>query len=153
MKTSQEEIISAVLDIERSASARFNDGDVTGYLDIYRDDVTYVDPMTKGVLHNKKTVKAYFDDFYLGIKIDRVEWLNEQAIVNETGNTVILTYNQQNHIRSKKDGKLHQIPLWNCTEIYRLTDGQWRIAHANWSFAQHPALLVSLQKLFAQLGY
>ncbi len=150
MSTTQEQITRTVLNIEKAASERFNDGDITGYLEIYRDDVTYVDPMTAGILPDKAAVKAYFDEFYLGIKIDKAEWSNVRTVVNETGNTVILTYNQQNHIRSKKDGELHQVPLWNCTEIYRLTDGQWKIAHANWSFAKHPAVLISLQTLFAE---
>ena len=153
MSTTHQQIIQTILGIEKAASARFNDGDVTGYLTIYRDDVTYVDPMTAGILSDKAAVKAYFDEFYLGIKIDQAEWSNVQTVVNETGDTVILTYNQQNHIRSKIDGELHRVPLWNCTEIYRLTDGQWKIAHANWSFAQHPAMLTSLQTLFADLGY
>lgn len=153
MNITHEEITRTILDIEKVASARFNEGDVSGYLDIYRDDVTYVDPMTSGIISTKPSVKAYFDKFYLRVKIENTEWSNVQVIINETANIAVLTYNQQNHIRSKKDGSLHRVPLWNCTEIYRLTEDRWKIAHANWSFAQHPALLASLHTLFTELGY
>ena len=30
---------------------------------------------------------------------------------------------------------------WNCTEVYRLIGGDWRIVHSHWSFAQHPAIM------------
>jgi hypothetical protein len=30
---------------------------------------------------------------------------------------------------------------WNSTEVYRLSDGEWRIVHSHWSFAQHPAIM------------
>jgi hypothetical protein len=30
---------------------------------------------------------------------------------------------------------------WNCTEVYRLRDGRWRIVHSHWSFVQHPAIM------------
>lgn len=153
MELMHKQITSTILEIERAASDRFNKGDITGYLDIYRDDITYVDPMTAGVLVDKNTVRHYFEKSYLGIEIEQAEWSNVQVVINESANTAILTYNQQNHIRSKNDGKLHQIPLWNCSEVYRLTDGQWKIAHANWSFAQHPVLLDSLKTLFTDLGY
>ena len=153
MEHLHKQIIRTILEIERAASERFNKGDVSGYLDIYHDDVTYVDPMTPSVLTDKNVVRAYFDKSYLGVQIEKAEWSNINVVVNESANTAILTYNQQNHIRSKNDDELHQIPLWNCTEVYRLTDGQWKIAHANWSFAQHPVLLNSLNTLFTQLGY
>lgn len=101
--------------------------------------------MTTGITSGKHKVKAYFDESYMGVKIEKSEWLNVQIIINDTSDMAILTYNQQNHIRSKKDGNLHQVPLWNCTEIYRYSDKKWKIAHANWSFSQHPAILSSIK--------
>lgn len=29
-----------------------------------------------------------------------------------------------------------QLRAWNATEAYRLIDGEWRIVHSNWAFAQ-----------------
>jgi hypothetical protein len=41
-----DKIAQAVLDIERFANERWNNGDCTGYLDAYADDITYFDPAT-----------------------------------------------------------------------------------------------------------
>lgn len=148
-----EKITELILNKEQAASQRWNNGDCTGYLETYRDDITFADPTNPRILNGKEEVKAYFDATYLGIKIEKAEWSNVHVAVGDSGDMAILTYNQQNYIRSKKDGELHKVPLWSCTEVYRLTDGEWKIAHANWSFAQHPVLLKSLQELFIALGY
>lgn len=34
--------------------------------------------------------------------------------------------------------------ITETTQIYRLIDGQWRVAHVNWSFIRHPAVMQGL---------
>ncbi len=145
-------IIQMIWERERAASQRYSDGDNTGYLEIYRDDMTYADPFCPRILNGKAEATAYFGTVPK-IRIEKAEWSNEHLSLNESGDMAILTYNQQNYIRGKNDGILHTMPLWHCVEIYRLTDGEWKIAHANWSLAQHPAVMKSFQALFAQMGY
>lgn len=133
-------IAKAILEIEKAINARWNHGDCTGFLEAYREDVTYFDPLTDRCLIGRQAVKAHFDKYFTGAKVVRSDLFDPKVVVNDTGDTAILTYNLQNYLAGK-DGELQAIPLWNCTEIYRLADGKWNIAHNHWSFARHPAVI------------
>jgi len=146
-------ISQLILEKEAMANERFKQGDYMGFLELHRDDVTYVNPMTPGILSGKINIRRYFEKSFPLITIEKSTWTNVNLVINDEKNLVILTYNQQNYIRSKVDGTLYKVPLWNCTNIYRLTDGEWKIAHNTWSIAQDPALILGLQELFAKLGY
>lgn len=148
-----ESVSEQILSQEKIASDCWNKGDGSGFLELYRDDVTFADVFNTRILYGKAEVEAYFKASLRGVVIEKAEWSNERVAVDDAGDTAILTYNQQNYIRSKKDGRLHKVPLWHCVEVYRLTCGEWKIAHANWSLAQHPAVMESFQHLFSDLGY
>ena len=134
------DIVKTILEIEKSINARWNNGDCTGFLEAYREDVTYFDPLTERCLIGRQAVKEHFDKYFTGAIVVSSEQFEPKVIVNDTGDMAILTYNLQNHLAGK-DGQLQPIPLWNCTEVYRLTNGKWNIAHNHWSFARHPRVI------------
>jgi uncharacterized protein (TIGR02246 family) len=133
-------ITDTVLAIQNAINARWNNGDCTGFLEAYRDDVTYFDPLTDRCLIGRQAVKEHFDKYFSGKPVVRSEQFNPMVVVNDAGDIAILTYNLQNYLAGK-NGELQPIPLWSCTQIYRFADGKWNIAHNHWSFARHPAVI------------
>ena len=133
-------IEKTVLEIETAINARWNSGDYTGFLEAYCEDVTYFDPLTERCLVGRQAVKEHFSKYFSGAIVVRSDRFDPKVVVNDSGDTAILTYNLQNYLKGT-DGKLEAIPLWNCTEVYRLANGKWNIAHNHWSFARHPGVI------------
>jgi uncharacterized protein (TIGR02246 family) len=120
-------ITNAILKIENAINARWNNGDCTGFLEAYREDVTYFDPLTDRCLIGRHAVKEHFDKYFTGAPVVRSEQFNPTVVVNDVGDIAILTYNLQNYLAGK-NGELQPIPLWSCTQVYRLADGKWNIS-------------------------
>ena len=136
MSPDKSKITETVLEIENAINARWNNGDCTGFLEAYREDVTYFDPLTDRCLMGRQAVKEHFT----GTPVVRSEQFNPKVVVNDAGDIAILTYNLHNFLAGE-NGELQPIPLWSCTQVYCLADGKWNIAHNHWSFARHPAVI------------
>jgi len=135
-----DKITEAILAIEDAINVRWNNGDYMGFIQAYGEDVTYFDPLTERCLVGRQAVKEHFGKYFTGAIVVRRELFDPRVMVNDSGDTAILTYNLQNYLAGK-DGELQPIPLWNCTQVYRLADGKWNIAHNHWSFARHPGVI------------
>ena len=101
MNGNAKEIAATLLAIEREINERWNKGDVDGALDVYSDDVTYFDPMTETRLEGRKTVEAYFRQFFEGkLNILRNDFLHPQVIASEAGDMAVVTYSMRsiNHV-------------------------------------------------------
>ena len=86
-------ITETVLAIEHAINARWNDGDCTGFLETYREDVTYFDPLTERCLVGRQAVKEHFDKYFTGTPVVRSEQFNPKVVVNDAGDIAIRTYN------------------------------------------------------------
>ena len=133
-------ITETFLSIERSANDRWNKGDCTGYFEIYRDDITYFDSATEKLPVGRSAVESHIRALYKNPNIIRSEYLNPEVAISDDGNLAVLGYNLRNFIAEDAGGE-KLLTHWNCTEIYRLHDGQWRIAHSHWSFVRNPAII------------
>lgn len=144
MNSDVRKITETILTLERSINERWNKGDVDGALEIYSEDITYFDPLTERRLEGRKTVEAYFRQFFEGkLHILRNEYLNPQVIVSDSGDLAVVSYNLVNFVADGNGGEKPGTP-WNSTQVYRLLDGKWRIVHSNWSFTRHPAAMQGL---------
>ena len=144
MNGNAKEIAATLLAIEREINERWNKGDVDGALDVYSDDVTYFDPMTETRLEGRKTVEAYFRQFFEGkLNILRNDFLHPQVIASEAGDMAVVTYNLVNYVSDGQGGEKLGSP-WNATMGYRKIDERWRAVHVNWSFTRHPAAMQGL---------
>jgi ketosteroid isomerase-like protein len=139
MNTDVSPIAETLLHIERSANERWNRGDCTGYFEIYSPEITYFDPATEKLLVGRTAVEAHIRGIYKNPNIVRSDYRNPEVAVSGDGNLAVLGYNLQNFVADTGGEKL--LANWNCTEIYRLSGGAWRIIHSHWSFAQHPAIM------------
>ena len=136
-------ITQAILDIERSINGRWNNGDCSGYIETYSEDVTYFDPATEKLLVGRKAVEDHIRRLYKNPNIVRSEYLNPQVSVSDGGDLAVLSYNLRNFVADEAGGE-KLLTHWNSTEVYRLIGDEWRIVHSHWSFAQHPAIMQNL---------
>jgi len=140
MKPDINKIKETILGIERSINERWNKGDCYGYLDIYSDDMTYLDPMTGNLLVGRKAVVEHLLKIYKNPNIVRSEYLNPEVAVSDAGDLAVLSYNMRNFVADENGGeKLSR--EWNSTEVYRLIDDKWRIVNSHWSVTNHPAII------------
>ncbi|MGE3408258.1 MAG: nuclear transport factor 2 family protein, partial [Pirellulales bacterium] len=98
-------ITATILEIENAINARWNSGDCTGFLEAYREDVTYFDPLTDRCLIGRMAVKDHFDKYFTGAPVVRSEQFDPKVVVNDAGDVAILTYNLQNHLEAAKQLK------------------------------------------------
>lgn len=144
MSANVAKITETILALEKGINDRWNKGDVDGALEVYSEDVTYFDPMTEARLEGRKAVEAYFRQFFEGkLNILRNEFSDQQVIVSAGGDLAVLTYSMRNIVSDEQGGEKQGTP-WNSTQVYRLIDGQWRVAHVNWSITRHPAVLKAM---------
>jgi ketosteroid isomerase-like protein len=57
-------------------------------------------------------------------------------VVHMDGNVAVLTFNLVNYGKPLGSAEEQVLARWNATEVYRATDGAWRIIHTHWSFTR-----------------
>lgn len=118
----------AILAMERAGLDRWGKGDPSGFLEICAPDVVYFDNTLERRLDGLEALTALYESVRGKIHLDRYELLNPK--VQLCGDAAVLTFN----FVSYAQGTSHR---WNCTEVYRRTDGAWRIIQTHWSITQH----------------
>jgi ketosteroid isomerase-like protein len=125
LKEEQKTAAENILALERAALERWGRGDPGGYEEISAPDVSYFDPFTETRLDGIDALRTWYDQVRGKIHIDRFEILDPRVQV--TGDVAVLTFRFLSH---GSEGSMH----WNATEVYRQTEGRWRIIHTHWSF-------------------
>lgn len=126
-----------IIEIERQALERWGNGDPTGFLQLYGDDVSYFDPTTAARMDGRDRMVEYYQPWTGLIRIARFEMLNPQVVVQ--GDMALLTYNLVNYDRDN-EGNEYVGTRWNSTTVFQKQDGTWKSIHSHWSFTRHPAL-------------
>ena len=114
----------AILALERAALDRWGQGDPSGFIEISAPDVVYFDNGLARRLDGLVALTAHYKKVRGQIHLDRWEWLNPKVQV--CGDAAVLTFNFVGHAAGQES-------RWNCTEVYRRTDGGWRIIQTHWS--------------------
>ncbi|MCX5328752.1 nuclear transport factor 2 family protein [Streptomyces sp. NBC_00140] len=135
MGVNKEEISKTILELEKSFNERWSVGDNRGYLDNYAEDISYFDPIEKDLIGGRDATIAHIEAIYSNPHIVRNEYLNPVVHVSDGGDFAVLAYNLDTYVLDD-NGNERQLRAWNATEAYRLIDGEWRIVHSNWAFAQ-----------------
>ncbi len=128
--TPNKEETKELIELERAALDRWNNGDPTGYLELYSDDYTYFDEENKARVDGLDAIKKMYASVAGKIYSARYEMLNPK--VQWFGRTGILTYNL---VTYSKEGNVTS--RWNSTEVYSKYDKKWKIVHSHWSFTKH----------------
>ena len=124
---SQEEIEEIILSLESNALNSWSKGDPIGYSENFADDVTYFDDIgAQTRLDGIEEVKKYF--LSLKGKIPSHNYEIKDYKVQVYGVVAILTL--QYHTRNNENV---QGPPWKATTVYKVSNGEWKVVHANWS--------------------
>jgi ketosteroid isomerase-like protein len=117
----------AILAVERSAFERWAMGDLNGFLEASDQGVTYFDPFLDGRLDGLPALQALYAKMQGKLKEDRWEMIDPKVEVS--GDMGVLTFNFVSHSKG--------LTLrWNTTEVYRRSNGQWKIVHTHWSLTK-----------------
>ncbi len=122
-----DDVTATIIAMERAALDRWGKGDPSGFLEICASDVVYFDPFTEHRLDGINALTALYESIRGQVHIDRYELLNPK--VQLAGDAAVLTFNYVSYSNETKN-------RWNCTEVYRKTEGRWRIIQTHWSFTQ-----------------
>ncbi len=128
--TLNKEKTKELIELERAALDRWNNGDPTGYLELYSDDFTYFDEATKARVDGLDSIKKWYATLPGTIYNARYEILNPK--VQWFGQTGILSFNL---LVYSKEGNITS--RWNSTEVYSKYGEKWKIVHSHWSFTKH----------------
>lgn len=125
-----------ILQIERKALDRWVSGDGSCNGELYADEVTYFDPLTRARIDGLQALSAYCEAAQGQHEISRYEVANPH--VARAGDMALLTYNLTTYERDLNDEE-RLGDCWNCTEVYARNEGKWKIIHSHWSFTAHEA--------------
>jgi ketosteroid isomerase-like protein len=125
-----------ILQLERGALDRWGKGDTAGYSDVYAEDVTYFDPLTRARIDGLRAMLEYYEPWQGKVNVSRYEIVNPQVV--DSGELALLTYNLVNYERDADDKEVLG-SSWNCTEVYRKVGNAWSVIHSHWSYTAHEA--------------
>ncbi|MCI0329396.1 MAG: nuclear transport factor 2 family protein [candidate division Zixibacteria bacterium] len=120
-----DEVIFAM---ELAALERWGKGDPSGFLEISAPDVVYFDPFQKRRLDGLEALTRYYEAIRGKVRVDRYEIITPKVQV--CGEAAVLTFNYISYSKEVRQP-------WNCTEVYRRQEGQWRIIQTHWSITEH----------------
>jgi len=118
---------AVIIAMERVALDRWAKGDPSGFLEISAPDVVYFDPSLEHRLDGIEALTRLYESVRGQIHIDRYELLNPKVQI--CGDAAVLTFNFVSYGPEKNNH-------WNCTEVYWLRDGHWRIIQTHWSITR-----------------
>lgn len=121
------EISNQIIAMEKAALTRWGNGDPGGFLEICAPDVVYFDPYTEKRIDGLSSLTDVYKSIWGKVHFDRFTLLN--PLVQQSGNIAVLTFNYVSYVGDEPD-------RWNCTEVYRLDDGTWRIIQTHWSYTE-----------------
>ena len=115
---------------DRDALERGAKGDVDAFVKISDPDVVYFDPSLERRIDGLAALKEYYHKNFKPPEEEcDIELINPK--VQLTGDAAVLTFNYKS--TGRRTGR---VQLWNCTEAYRRTAGDWRIIQTHWSWTR-----------------
>jgi ketosteroid isomerase-like protein len=125
--TINENLAPTIIAMEKAALKEWNKGNPTGYLNIYADDITYLDPIQRIIGFEK--INDVYENIRGKIQVEKYEMV--EPVVQILSETAVLSYILETYPGG-------QISRWNCTEVYQeQPDKQWKITHSHWSLVSN----------------
>jgi ketosteroid isomerase-like protein len=117
-------VAKTIIALECAALDRWGKGDPSGFLEISAPDVVYFDPYQSRRLDGLDELTRCYEAIRGQVHFDRFELINPN--VQHCGDMAVLTFNYVSYSGDSES-------RWNCTEVYRQTNGEWRIIQTHWS--------------------
>jgi uncharacterized protein (TIGR02246 family) len=126
-----------IISLERAALDRWITADPDGYLSLYASDATYFDPFREKRVDGLEELSAQMAPMRgMTLPFTEVRYEMVNPVVHMDGNVAVLTFNLVNYGKPLGSAEEQVLARWNATEVYRATDGAWRIIHTHWSFTR-----------------
>ena len=126
MNAEKQDVLDTILAQLQDPLKRWYSGDPFGYAELMADDVTYFAPNTDGRVDGKSGVEKSYAEFAGAVHVPDYKVLNSDLQLG--GDLALHTCNL-----TELDDKGNAMTRWNATEVYRQTNGEWRMIHAHWS--------------------
>jgi ketosteroid isomerase-like protein len=126
--TQATDVAQTIIGMERAALERWGRGDPSGFLEISADDVVYFDPYQPRRLNGLAELRELYESIRGQVQIARFDLIN--PVVQAVDDMAVLTFNYV------AEGTNEVTSRWNCTEVYRLDGGTWRIIQTHWSITE-----------------
>ncbi len=123
-------VLGELMALESKAMERWRKGDPWGFIEISAPDVTYFDTGTEQRIDGREALSAEYAEREGKIFYDVMDFIDPRVQV--CGQLASLFYRFLS-TRLNPDGSVSKRTPWNCTEVYRKIDGQWKIIHTHWS--------------------
>ena len=123
---SVKDLMDKIISMECVALDRWGKGDPSGFLEICAPDVVYFDPYLERRIDGREALSDYYEALRGKVSIERFELLN--PLVQLVGDAAVLTFNYVSY------GGNEDAYRWNCTEVFRHRDDEWKIIQTHWSF-------------------
>ena len=125
----QEEVEQTILAMERQVSDRWSAGDPLGYAEYSAEDVTWFDDIAASTrIDGLEELRTYLTSLEGEIPPHTYEIVDPK--VQAYGDIAICTFRYQGIFNDEPGTP------WKATDVYRLTDGEWRLVHAHWSLVK-----------------
>ncbi|MEO8100543.1 MAG: nuclear transport factor 2 family protein [Acidobacteriota bacterium] len=121
-----------IIALERHALDLWGQGEPSGYSALYAPEITYFDPTQERRIEGIDAMNALYQPIKGKIHVDHYDMLGPK--VQHSGATAVLSYNLISYMKPPNAPEFNV--RWNCTEVYRQINGQWKIVHNHWSFIQ-----------------
>lgn len=119
-----ENIATKIIALETAALEKWNNGNPSGYLELYTPDFTYFDPFLEKRSDGFDKIEALYEEMRGKVLVDKYEMI--EPVVQATDEMAVLTYNLISYTGET-------VYKWNCTEVYKLVANEWKIIHNHWS--------------------
>lgn len=119
-----ENIATKIIALETAALEKWNNGNPSGYLELYTPNFTYFDPFLEKRLDGFDKIEALYEEMRGKVRVNKYEII--EPVVQATDEMAVLTYNLISYTEE-------MVYKWNCTEVYKLVANEWKIIHNHWS--------------------
>ncbi|HNW51907.1 MAG TPA: nuclear transport factor 2 family protein [Prolixibacteraceae bacterium] len=130
MATAQENktIESTIIELEKAALEKWNNGDPSAFLELSATDVVYFDPYLEKRINGLSELTKLYEPLKGQGFSNRFELIN--PLVQASEKMAVLTFNYVSYSGNTPS-------RWNCTEVYRCEpDGKWKIIQTHWSLTK-----------------
>lgn len=123
-------VLGELMALETAAMTRYDRGDPWGFVEISAPDVTYFDTITEQRINGREELSAEMAKRVGKINYEVMDFVEPHLRL--CGEIAVMFYRFiSTHLNP--DGVITSRKPWNCTEVFRRIDGQWRIIHTHWS--------------------
>ncbi len=124
-------VLAELMALEKGAMERWRKGDPWGFIEISDEDVSYFDTGTPQRIDGKSALSAEYKTREGKIFFDVMDFVAPQTRI--CGDMAVLFYRFLSTWLNE-DGSVARRTPWNCTEVFRRREGDWKIIHTHWSF-------------------